>query len=407
MKKSNDDLLNEETLITVEHHNKVNKTILFDFIDEKHFNRFLENYALPFDNLNNASMIMFLDFSCSKRFQLGVYYNIKASIAELLGEAEIQRDSDIILFKINAKGRDIREFIVASKLSAQYIHESNEDGRNNSPEKTFPKLGASVSKGRLTVKCVGQGSWNEFVFDGNVRVVYDIGTSYLHSKQTVKNLMSLRDLDYQRSRPIIVLSHWDVDHYHILLEASDETIGSVKAFVYRSVVPNKTSKKLITRFQNLNPNALCPVQEEPPPFGKQASDQLKKIYGVKYGFHIFNGSKNRDRNKSGILLVVKTHTQVIVLGADFYYEQINKYVLPSFNYKHDHYLIVPHHGGEAGKFIYENLNSICKDAIISVGGKYSYNHPLFDVEEELRKKKFHLINFKTKNSPFEYNLFLH
>jgi beta-lactamase superfamily II metal-dependent hydrolase len=409
VKKSNEELLNEETLVTIEHYNASNNTILFDFLDFKHFNRFLENYNFPLSNHTDASMVMFYNFSCSKRFQLGVYYNVNASIAELLVDAEVQNNSNIILFKINLKERDIREFIVSSNVSAKYIYEINTDrnGINNAAEKTIIPLDFIAKEKKLIIKCVGQGSWNEFSIEGNVKVVYDIGTSYLHSKQTVKNLMSLREGDYQKSKPIIILSHWDVDHYHMLLEASDETIKAVKVFIYRSLVPNKTSKKLVERFQNLNPDALCPVHEEPPPAGKQTSDKLEKLYGDTYGFYIFNGSKNKDRNKAGILLVLKTHTQVVVLGADFYYEQINKYVLPSFHYKHDHYLIVPHHGGEAGKFIYDNLYSVCKDSIISVGGKYSYNHPLFDVEEELRKKRFKLINFKTKNSPFEYDLLLH
>ena len=408
MKKSDEDLLNEETLVTIEHHNKKNKTILFDFLDSKHFNRFMENYDSPFENSNDASMVMFYNFNCSKRFQLGVYYNVKNSISELLIEAELVTDSAVILFKINLKGRDIREFIVASNVSAKYIYEDIDDVRsvNNGPEKPFLALGDGLSERMLIVKCVGQGSWNEFSFSGEVKVVYDIGTSYLHNKQTVKKLMNLRDQDYQQSNPIVVISHWDVDHYHMLLEAEDQTIKSVKAFIYRSLVPNKTSRKLIDRFKVLNPSALLSVREEIP-IGGKTSDKLVKIFGDRYGFFIFNGSKNRDRNKAGLLIALKTQTQVIVLGADFYYEQINKYVLPNFHYKHNHYLIVPHHGGEAGKFIYENLNSISKDAIISVGGMYSYNHPLFDVEEELRNKRFRLINFKTKKSPFQYELVLH
>ncbi|QXU42965.1 hypothetical protein [Pedobacter sp. D749] len=408
MKKSDEDLLNEETLVTIEHHNKKNKTILFDFLDSKHFNRFMENYDSPFENPNDASMVMFYNFNFSKKFQLGVYYNVKKSISELLIEAELVSDSDVILFKINVKGRDIREFIVASNVSAKYIYEDINDGQNvnNTPEKPFLALADGLSERMLIVKCVGQGSWNEFSFSGDVKVVYDIGTSYSHNRQTVKKLMNLRDNDYQKSNPIIVISHWDVDHYHMLLEAEDQTIKSVKAFIYRSLVPNKTSRKLLDRFKVLNPSALFPVQEEIP-IGGKTSDKLVKIFGDRYGFFIFNGSKNRDRNKAGLLIALKTRTQVIVLGADFYYEQINKYVLPNFYYKHNHYLIVPHHGGEAGKFIYENLNSICKDAIISVGGMYSYTHPLYVVKEELRNKKFRLINFKGKDSPFQYELILH
>jgi 5S rRNA maturation endonuclease (ribonuclease M5)/beta-lactamase superfamily II metal-dependent hydrolase len=389
LKKTDEHLFGLEILVTIEHYDEANNSILLDFLDAKHFSRFLETFNLRGDEINHASMLMLFNFSISKKFQLGVYYNVGSKISDFLNDIQRQNNSNVILFRIDFKGEDLRNHFLPTKVSSEYIYENLEDvsQKADSLDATIPSIVQSPIKKILIIKCVGQGSWNELSFDGEVKVVYDIGTSYLHDKMTVKALMGLRDLDYQKSKPIIILSHWDVDHYHLLLEAEDETIKSIAAFIYRSLIPNRTSKKLIDRFKALNPKALYPIQQETPNLGR-TSDELKKIFGNKYGFFIFNGSKNKNRNKAGILLALKGFSQVIIFGADFHYEQINKYVLPNFHYKHDHYLVVPHHGGEAGKFIYDNLYSTCMDAIISVGSKYSYNHPLTDIKDELINKQY-------------------
>jgi len=283
VKKTDEYFFNEEIIITIENYDKSNETILFDFLDTKHFNRFLENYKAPLKHPNDASMMLFHNFKITKGFQLGVCYNIKISFFEHLIDAELQLDSEVIFLNINLKGKDIREFIILSKVSKQYIYESNDHSTSRSSQDTLLSLNNDSKEKELIVKCVGQGSWNEFSFNGNVKVVYDIGTSYLHDKKTVKNLMEQRDLDYQKSKPIIVLSHWDVDHYHMLLVADDKTIEAVKAFVYRSYLPNNTSKKLIDRFLKLNPTALCPIQEEIPVIGR-TSTKLKKIFGDCRGY---------------------------------------------------------------------------------------------------------------------------
>lgn len=408
MKRTDEHLFGVEILVTIEHYDEETNSLLLDFLDTKHFNRFLETFNLGIDETNHASMLMLFNFKISNKLKFGIYYNVGLRISDFLIDAQLQSNSDVILFKIDFKGEDLRNYFIATKVSSEYIYENLEDisKRVDALDTAIPSIVQSPIKKMLIIKCVGQGSWNEFSFDNEVKVVYDIGTSYLHDKMTVKALMALRDFDYQKSKPIIILSHWDVDHYHLLLEAEDETIKSISVFIYRSLIPNRTSQKLIDRFKTLNPKALYPIQQEIPNSGR-TSDELKKIFGNKYGFFIFNGSKNRNRNKAGILLALKGFSQVIVFGADFHYEQINKYVLPNFHYKHDHYLVVPHHGGEAGKFIYDNLYSACKDAIISVGSKYSYNHPLTSVKDELRNKKFKIINFKLEKSPFEYTLNLH
>jgi hypothetical protein len=57
------------------------------------------------------------------------------------------------------------------------------------------------------------------------------------------------------------------------------------------------------------------------------------------------------------------------------YDQISRYILPHLNYKHLHNLVVPHHGGNAGKYTYIIPKYVSvSTAIISVGVNH-YKHP--------------------------------
>ena len=70
---------------------------------------------------------------------------------------------------------------------------------------------------RFRVNDVSQANWNE-VLDGNkVIYVFDIGAP-IHAK--VSDVQSYIDNftdTYTEDKPVLILSHWDVDHYHCIL----------------------------------------------------------------------------------------------------------------------------------------------------------------------------------------------
>jgi beta-lactamase superfamily II metal-dependent hydrolase len=393
---------NEEILITLEIYNKRDNTLLFDFIDSKHFARFNELLNTGVTDIDNApSMIYLKNFNNTRRFKDGVYYNInKETLKDFLNDITVEEDSAIIRYIIDFKNRDIKTFFLSSRISSdflKYINNIEGAGRN-----VLPEIDIQYNKLELIVRNIGQGSWNEFVANDRPEIIFDIGVSHTTKRSEVRKLMSPRDKDYQQSKPIIILSHWDVDHYHMLLEAEDETIKSIKYFIHRSIIPNKKSKDVISRFNRLNPAALIPVIEKSAA-PKRSADDLEVYMKIASSFTIYNGSQNTDRNKGGLLLTYKSAKLAVVCAADFHYSQINDFVLPDLNYKHNHYLIVPHHGGEAGKIKYIIKDANYKDAVMSVGNN-TYGHPFQTVKDELIKLKFKTIDFRTRATGVHYEL---
>lgn len=77
----------------------------------------------------------------------------------------------------------------------------------------------------LLVRDVSQANWNELLDGNNItRIVYDIGAE-LHANQAiVRGLFNSRFDTLKRDKPILVISHWDIDHYQCLECASIQEI---------------------------------------------------------------------------------------------------------------------------------------------------------------------------------------
>jgi beta-lactamase superfamily II metal-dependent hydrolase len=397
---------NEEVLITLESYSKKNNEILFDFLDLNSFLKFNESLDLEMDDPRGPSMLLITNFKDTRRFNEGVYYKInEKTLKELREQITLENESSVIKYRIDFLSKEIKDLVTSSRISNEYLSELTESHRKGDDDINLISISNGVGNFvnlKLIVRHVGQGSWNEFVFDGHPRIIYDIGTSYQTKKIEVKKLISFRETDYQLAKPIIILSHWDVDHYHLLLQAEDDTIKSINYFLYRSKIPNKTSNDLLDRFKQLNPNALIPIRELDDN-SKVAADRLEKLFTFHSSFTLYNGAKNRNRNKGGILLTYFSKKICVVCGADFHYSQLNNFVLADLNFPHNHYLIVPHHGGEAGKVCYKLKNANFKDAIISVGYNI-YNHPFQWVKDELQLIKFNPVDFRIRQPHHNYEL---
>jgi hypothetical protein len=73
-------------------------------------------------------------------------------------------------------------------------------------------------------------------------------------------------------------------------------------------------------------------------------------------------------------------------------------------YSGKHYLVVPHHGGNAGKFTYElETKTKVTSAVISVG-KNPYGHPLKRNMDSLRRLGFTLLKTNTHENDIEIDM---
>jgi len=384
----------DEVYLTLEAYDQKLSRILFDFADFKSFSTFGKLLNLLDLNEKAPSMVLFSNFKVDKKFKDGVYYKInREGLIKFRDRFIPHEDSSVIGYDVDMRKGSLNELLNGSgKPSGTEYTDSLSIERFDGATNLKIDYGEHT---QLIVRHVRQGSWNEFLFNDEPKVVFDMGTAYFEKKIFVKNLVAQRDSDYQKSRPNLILSHWDIDHYHMLLEAEDETIKSFSSFIYRARIPNQTSDRVLSRFKSLNPTAIFGVS----PFSaspKKSSERLIPFGKVRNGLQLYNGSENKSRNKSGLTLCFHNQNLTVVCGADLDYSQLDNFILPNYDPKHDHYLVVPHHGGLAGKLVYNTDNLTSKDAIISVGPN-NYGHPLFEVKEFLKGKKFQIANLQCRS----------
>ncbi|HLX54174.1 MAG TPA: hypothetical protein VKR58_09540, partial [Aquella sp.] len=328
-------------------------------------------------------------------------YAVSAETIRLFStQIRIVEDSLIIGFRIELTPESPLFFGKAKSFNDNERFFRNMDDHSSSDNLKIPFMFKPIDK--IIVRNIGQGSWNELVSNNKIILAFDFGTSYTTKKNDVRKLIGNREVEYQISYPILILSHWDVDHYHFLLAFSDVTIKSIFIFVYRSAIPNLTSRKALGRFRILNKNALLAI----PCYSPNTIPSFpQKFYfpGIS-SIIIYNANKSRSKNKSGIALVVRRKKICFIFPGDYDYTQISKYILPDLNYACQHYLNVPHHGGKAGNFIYDiSGKNIPINAVISVG-KNPYGHPNQKNIMELKKKGFRVVRTDVMHGDYSINI---
>lgn len=382
---------NDDVIIYVEKYIRQARYILVDFVDSNEFISFDAVVGFNYSWQTHPTMLEISNYGL-RPLQEGTMYRIsRERITALSPRIQIVENSLIIGFRIELNNDDGEVFGSPKSFDPfermmRNIDETYDD--------QLPNLNLNIGKvSQVIIRNVGQGSWNEMKSEVGFELIFDIGTSYSTSKAEVLRMIGDRDQEYQKGSPLLIISHWDVDHYHFLLGLGDDTIKVFSYFIYRGIIPNLTARKALGRFRILNAKALIPIAPLSP-FPKRSSSKLEKNYLTANGdYLLFNAAKSRWRNKSGLGLAIRKKNISIVLPGDYDYRQVSDFILCELGYSCNHYLIVPHHGGKAGKFIYNNskFNSL-KEAIISVGlNPYKPPHPSADNISALLRKGFKIV----------------
>lgn len=388
-------------LVYIESFDRKAGIVLLDFMSSNDYNLFniYANINYNFYERVRPSMVLLENYRL-RRIQENTYYKINQSTIENWGINQlikVENDSYLLGYSVNVNSIQDSEIFVESVSFSQLEQDFFMNRRfiESGYSANFEKIEFQGSLS-VIVKNVGQGSWNEVKSDGKTVVVYDMGTHLHATKKEIRQLIDNHIDDYLNTKPDLIISHWDNDHYSILLGMSDDELQCFNCFVCRDACPNLTSIVFCNKMKELLDNVrICLLQAErklqPDPHPKF----LKPLTPVGSNLMIYNGQENKDRNVSGIVISVHSEKTSVVLAADAHYEQINKYILPTLNKPHSHYLVVPHHGGKAGKFEYL-LSPYVKTqlAIISVG-KNIYGHPLEENITSLRS-----IGFTVKRTNF-------
>lgn len=374
--------------------------VVIDFIDSIELEKYNNLDGSINLELGPSTMILLKNYK-QKKLREGACYSIKTEVIRelFLENASVDENSFVFGLEINLIDNALEVFYKTKSFSEYEEFFRNfyfGGGANFDHISEFKE-----SKYRLVVRNVGQGNWNELYDSESCFLIYDIGTSMFYSKSRVAEICADRLDLIKKENPILIISHWDIDHYHCLFSMDDDILKSFRLIICPSFAPSLSSRLILSRFTNICNDKLITFEINKP----TAKVLYNPLVSVKKGKLIFFlGCKHRDRNRSGILLAINLRNKGAILTGDHYYDQVSNCVLPEIISK-EHCLVVPHHGGKAGRVEY-NLRSsqFVKEAIISVGHNH-YGHPLESTIDDLRKIGFKIYQtrFLCKDIEIELN----
>lgn len=397
-------------IVCIEDYNKSEGIIVFDFLDGDEFGYFTQ-IARRNDNLkgeNIPSMIIMKNYKGSyNNIEEDAYYLIKKSDVEtwteenriienftqsfLIGHIiDMNNFTDEVFSPCDIDDPDGRSEVTGMKIFMTGM--SYNDPLPN-VKRYYENIDLSGNI-QVNVLNVGQGNWNEILVNDKVRFVFDIGASMYYSKNNIRNLIDARIDDYSGNHVDLVISHWDKDHYHCLLGMKDEEL--LKCFsscLCRPNPPNKTTKDLYDRLHKLDGIKIYPREymDDGSQKNSKGTPKLCQDFSTKENrLQVFNSTKHNKRNFTCISLLVKSDTACAILPADLQYSQISSGIIPVIDINLKQNFVVPHHGGDAGSFKYEKVDtSLLNQAIVSVGSN-PYKHPKESIVKKLEEIGFTL-----------------
>ncbi len=224
----------------------------------------------------------------------------------------------------------------------------------------------------LTVVDCGQGNWNE-VRTKTTRLIYDLGACRYYKPAEVRALVASRNLLSEHRHVVVVLSHWDIDHYHALLEFTAPELSKISHVYAPDRLPDTATFKRVRALLSANGVPLTLLATQPHPNGK-GPIQLVPI-STSGPFTFFRATTGSSTNQTGIVVQVEGSNKIALLTGDHYYGKVLDASLPIKGKACE--LVIPHHGGICG-----SLNHVAWLAkhqavrcVISVGNN-PWGHPL-------------------------------
>ncbi len=369
----------QECIVYLETYEKYASGIYSAYVDFRQ-SKDMELFADVTGNKSlNASILELRSLKASKRLIKGCYYKLNL---ELLKEFPIEyvEDSYIIGAVYNLENMCMPENNSKAMLQSHKPLNASVMSMVNVPlsfagVELFKENEELINSRnlRLYVKNVGQANWNELQCDNEIVVLYDAGAE-LHAKKTeIDLILNSRNQDLAKSKPVLVISHWDMDHIHCLKGMSG---CGIKNYFSKVVCPDKMMSKTSKDILNSIKQALGKRNVFCLPLPK-ASKGIKKMHLWKREgpVALYQGDKRSNINECGLVMFVKGKSYSVNFTADCSLEQA-KYVYDQENNELlKHILIAPHHGGDAAPKKSPNYSIPCDKIEISVGRNNQYGHP--------------------------------
>ena len=237
----------------------------------------------------------------------------------------------------------------------------------------------------LLVWDVDQGNFNEVSIGDEPEkpyVIFDAGTEVLNNTVSFYSLLQKLNGEIAKTEiPLVVLSHWHTDHYSLLFAESDSNLKKIKQCVFPSYVKNLSVFLFLVRLNLLGVKVLMKVLPYKKPWIKQLLSNNVTLYANKYVHSCVNNS--------GLTLFIQGPNNNAMLPGDCRYRlaesQANDAITATMKDGQKHYLVIPHHCGEAGAVSYNVPNAKNIEGIVSVGRTGSHGHPNEDIKKKIEK----------------------
>lgn len=360
--------------------------VLIDFMKKEHYLTYLER---THEAETTGSLLEMRNIRSEKRLIRGAYYALNV---DLLSGLKREFFEDTLVFAgyydfnslntITSPGffNNHQLFLPHSPLPEDRTFISNDKIELSANEFYLDDNNKHIMM--LVVNDVGQANWNEIHVNNRVIIVYDIGAPLRAKREEVKNYINDYYNKYKNSNPLLIISHWDLDHYHCLLQMTDDQIklfsGVVCVNKVKSLISEKVLWRLIDVLGRKRVTCIGPPPRKYKPF--PYPHRFTKIGCLS----VYICERSRNINYSGVIISVDSGSCNVICTGDSTLSQAC-IVLENNMSSHersimmnDHILVVPHHGG-----YYSNSNYAFyilpkgisgKEAIISVG-RNNYGHP--------------------------------
>lgn len=248
----------------------------------------------------------------TRRLSAGCYYKLNL---DLLNHCDFTENEESLVIgrsydlkSIEFLGYDDQDLLQNHEaLDRNDLMHNHENGRLQIP---------NFFKGDLflLVRDVGQANWNELLDGNNItRIVYDIGAELRANQTIVRSLFYSRLYTLKRDKPILVISHWDIDHYHCLECASIQEIRTCFSKVVcmdmmKSLTSQRIYKKILYALGSNNVFCIKPAL-------RTNGNQMRLWQRIgNIAFYI--GEYSRTINYAGLCMFVHGNTKSAIFTGD-------------------------------------------------------------------------------------------
>ena len=363
--------------------------ILADFINVEEYHKFTQEIG---KEATDATAFKIKGVKHSKRISKGKYYSMDIGELKQHYRLESIRNSYIYDFELIPTEKPLSfENLFSEEKS---FKEGDYYGGSRIPENGIDFRGLLNTQNQIDiwVNNVGQGNWNEVRENNETRIVYDMGARLNAPKIEVDALINKIVPRYNNlsTKPIMILSHWDKDHYHALLGLNDEQIGLFGKYMFVGNPPTATAKKAYNKITNFCSN----VTEIKPGTKRRGMPSLpERVTMPNNTFDLYLGQIDSNRNLASFQLFIRTSKSNVLLCGDGGWFQINHIISEEaalIEQDVECNIVVPHHGSGVDKTYYGFVlpkQMKAGAAIISVENQNNiYGHPsqpLIDYLESL------------------------